>query len=68
MTSKSEDRAAHELTEAMEETMQRVQGRFQTLSHQLEDKNIQMGRRIDDLQKNVSELMTQAGMDQAVCK
>uniref|UniRef100_A0A672H349 Heat shock factor binding protein 1b n=1 Tax=Salarias fasciatus TaxID=181472 RepID=A0A672H349_SALFA len=55
----------------METTMQRLQGRFQAMSEQLEQFIFlnpaldQMGTRIDDLQKNVSELMTQAGMDEA---
>uniref|UniRef100_A0A672HGR9 Heat shock factor binding protein 1b n=1 Tax=Salarias fasciatus TaxID=181472 RepID=A0A672HGR9_SALFA len=55
----------------METTMQRLQGRFQAMSEQLEQFIFlnpaldQMGMRIDDLQKNVSELMTQAGMDEA---
>uniref|UniRef100_A0A3Q3EAK9 Uncharacterized protein n=1 Tax=Labrus bergylta TaxID=56723 RepID=A0A3Q3EAK9_9LABR len=52
----------------MEKTMQRLQGRFQTVSEQLEFKNILfflfMGNRIDDLEKNVAELMTQAGMEE----
>ncbi|KAK7898942.1 hypothetical protein WMY93_019795 [Mugilogobius chulae] len=63
--SKTEEKAAQELTEVMEKTMQRLQGRFQAMSDQLNSKNIlyRMGSRIYDLEKNVSELMTQAGMD-----
>lgn len=67
--SKTDDKAAQELTEVMEKTMQRLQGRFQSMSEQLESKIDEMGSRIDDLEKNVSELMTQAGMeDQAAPK
>uniref|UniRef100_A0A4W6BRI4 Heat shock factor binding protein 1a n=1 Tax=Lates calcarifer TaxID=8187 RepID=A0A4W6BRI4_LATCA len=62
--SKTDSKAAKDMTEAMEETMQRVQGRFQTISEQLESKINEMGTRIDDLEKNVTELMTQAGMEQ----
>uniref|UniRef100_A0A3Q3KXA3 Uncharacterized protein n=1 Tax=Mastacembelus armatus TaxID=205130 RepID=A0A3Q3KXA3_9TELE len=48
----------------MEETLQRLQGRFQAISEQLESKNILlMGSRIDHLEKNVDELMTHAGME-----
>lgn len=57
------------MTEAMEKTMQRLQGRFQAVSEQLESKIDEMGTRIDDLEKNVAELMTQAGMEeQAISK
>lgn len=57
------------MTEAMEETMQRLQGRFQEISGQLETKLDEMGTRIDGLEKNVAELMTQAGMEeQAISK
>ncbi|KAM6974328.1 heat shock factor-binding protein 1-like protein 1 [Tautogolabrus adspersus] len=79
--SHTDNKAAKDMTEAMEKTMQRLQGRFQTVSEQLECKNIlffvqylaefsftlaldEMGNRIDDLEKNVAELMTQAGMEE----
>ncbi|XP_069559490.1 heat shock factor-binding protein 1-like protein 1 [Brachyistius frenatus] len=57
-------KASKDMTEVMETTMQRLQGRFQTMSEQLESKHILMGNRIDDLEKNVTELMTQAGMEE----
>lgn len=62
--SHSENKAAKDMTEAMEKTMQRLQGRFQTVSEQLECKIDEMGTRIDDLEKNITELMTQAGMEE----
>ncbi|XP_034082303.1 heat shock factor-binding protein 1-like [Gymnodraco acuticeps] len=62
--SKTESNSAKELTEAMEETMQRLQGRFKGISEQLESKLDEMGTRIDDLESDVSELMTQAGMEE----
>ncbi|KAK5884024.1 hypothetical protein CesoFtcFv8_020290 [Champsocephalus esox] len=62
--SKTESNSAKELTEAMEETMQRLQGRFKGISEQLESKLDEMGARIDDLESDVSELMTQAGMEE----
>ncbi|KAM8841261.1 uncharacterized protein AB9W97_001647 [Spinachia spinachia] len=66
MSKPAGDEAATDLTAAMEETMQRLQGRFQAMSDQLESKNIlhEMGTRIDDLENNVSELMTQAGVEE----
>ncbi|KAK5855414.1 hypothetical protein PBY51_005515 [Eleginops maclovinus] len=62
--SKTESKSAKDLTEAMEETMQRLQGQFKGISEQLESKIDEMGTRIDDLESNVSELMTQAGMEE----
>lgn len=62
--SKTNNKAATDMTEAMEKTMQRLEGRFQAVSEQLESKIDEMGTRIDDLEKNVAELMTQAGMEQ----
>lgn len=62
--SAAEGRAARELTEAMETTMQQLHGRFQSLSEQLESKMNQMGTRIDSMEKKVSELMTQAGTEE----
>ncbi|CAL1584363.1 unnamed protein product [Knipowitschia caucasica] len=63
MMSKTEEKAAQELTQVMEKTMERLQGRFQVMSDHLESQMDEMGSRIDGLEKNVSELMTQAGMD-----
>ncbi|XP_053718867.1 heat shock factor-binding protein 1-like protein 1 [Synchiropus splendidus] len=62
--SNPDNKAAHDLTRAMEETMQLLQGRFQAISDQLETKLDEMGSRINGLEKNVAELVTQAGMDQ----
>lgn len=62
--SKTECKAAEDMAEAMETTMQRLQQRFQSISEQLESKLDQMGTRINDLEKNVTELMTQAGMEE----
>lgn len=62
--SNTDRKADKDMTEAMEKTMQRLQGRFQTVSEQLESKMDEMGARIDDLEKNVAELMTQAGMEE----
>nr|XP_020470613.1 heat shock factor-binding protein 1-like isoform X2 [Monopterus albus]XP_020470614.1 heat shock factor-binding protein 1-like isoform X2 [Monopterus albus] len=60
---KTECKAAKDMTAAMEETMQRLQGRFQDISEQLESKIDEMGTRLDHLEKNVVELMAQAGME-----
>ncbi|XP_068432055.1 heat shock factor-binding protein 1-like [Clinocottus analis] len=62
--SKTDCTSAPQLTAAMEETMQRLQGRFQGMSEQLESKLDEMGSRINSLEENVSELITQAGMEE----
>ncbi|XP_070703176.1 heat shock factor-binding protein 1-like protein 1 [Pempheris klunzingeri] len=62
--SRTDNKAAKDMTDAMDKTLQRLQGRFQTVSEQLESKIDEMGNRIDDLEKNVAQLMTQAGMEE----
>ncbi|XP_065138423.1 heat shock factor-binding protein 1-like protein 1 [Paramisgurnus dabryanus] len=59
----SESKAAQDLTAVMETTMQTLQSKFQDLSDQIISKMDEMGTRIDDLEKNVADLMTQAGME-----
>ncbi|XP_050992261.1 heat shock factor-binding protein 1-like protein 1 [Labeo rohita] len=59
----SESKAAKDLTAVMETTMQQLQSRFQNLSDQIISKMDEMGTRIDDLEKNVADLMTQAGAE-----
>ncbi|XP_013997799.1 heat shock factor-binding protein 1-like protein 1 [Salmo salar] len=60
----SNSKAAKELTEIMEATMQNLHSKFQCMSDQIVSKMDDMGTRIDDLEKNVADLMTQAGMDE----
>ncbi|KAA8586116.1 hypothetical protein FQN60_007685, partial [Etheostoma spectabile] len=67
--SKTDSKAAKEMTEAMEATMQRLQGRFRLIVPLLAELSFtlpldEMGTRIEGLEKNVSELMTQAGMEE----
>ncbi|XP_061123706.1 heat shock factor-binding protein 1-like protein 1 [Syngnathus typhle] len=62
--SETECKVAKELTQAMEKTMQRLQGRFQAIAEHLEVRIDEMGTRISCLEENVTELMTQAGMDE----
>lgn len=56
-------KAAQDLTDFMETKMQDVQNKFQAMSDQLVSKMDEMGTRIDNLEKNVADLMTQAGME-----
>ncbi|XP_018582640.2 heat shock factor-binding protein 1-like protein 1 [Scleropages formosus] len=57
--------AAQDLTHFMETTMQSLQSKFQAMSDQIVSRMDEMGTRIDDLEKNVAALMTQAGMEES---
>ncbi|KAI7799141.1 heat shock factor-binding protein 1-like protein 1 [Triplophysa rosa] len=59
----SKSKAANDLTAVMETAMQTLQSKFQNLSDQIIAKLDEMGTRIDDLENNVADLMTQAGME-----
>ncbi|XP_057683886.1 uncharacterized protein LOC130910520 [Corythoichthys intestinalis] len=61
--STSECTTAKELTQVMEERMNQVQARFQAITEQLEIQLDEMGTRINNLEENVMELMTQASME-----
>lgn len=43
--------------------MQNVQDKFQCMSEQIINRIDDMGTRIDDLEKSISDLMTQAGVE-----
>ncbi|KAK1173373.1 heat shock factor-binding protein 1-like [Acipenser oxyrinchus oxyrinchus] len=65
--------SVQDLSAFVETTMQNLQGKFQAINSNETVKlfffNIlldEMGTRIDDLEKNVSDLMTLAGMDEPV--
>ncbi|XP_061109463.1 heat shock factor-binding protein 1-like protein 1 [Conger conger] len=63
MTESNSNKAAQDLTEFMEKKMQNLQTTFQATSDQLVSRMDEMGTRIDNLEKNVADLMTQAGME-----
>lgn len=58
--------SVQDLSAFVETTMQNLQGKFQAMSNQIVSRMDEMGTRIDDLEKNVSDLMTLAGMDEPV--
>ncbi|XP_010872106.2 heat shock factor-binding protein 1-like protein 1 [Esox lucius] len=62
--SESNSRTAEELTEIMEARIQTVERTFKNLSSQIVSGMEDMETRIDDLEKNVADLMTQAGMEE----
>ncbi|XP_076158491.1 uncharacterized protein LOC143141113 [Alosa pseudoharengus] len=61
---KSNSKAAQDLTTLMETTMQQLSHKFQATSDQIVSRMEEMGTRINDLEKNVADLMRQAGMDE----
>lgn len=42
-----------------------MQDKFQVMSDQILSRIDEMGHRIDDLEKNITELMSQAGVEEA---
>ncbi|XP_076750778.1 heat shock factor-binding protein 1 isoform X1 [Xylocopa sonorina] len=66
MGNSTEPKNMQELTEyvsTVQTLLQNMQGKFQTMSDQILGKIDEMGNRIDDLEKNITDLMTQAGVE-----
>ncbi|KAK2869613.1 hypothetical protein Q7C36_001484 [Tachysurus vachellii] len=67
-----EPKSAQDLTVVVQSLLQQMQDKFQTMSDQIIGRNIlhsastldDMSTRIDDLEKNISDLMTQAGVEE----
>ncbi|CAM4521337.1 unnamed protein product [Leuciscus chuanchicus] len=60
-------KTSQDLTVVVQTLLQQMQDKFQTMSDQIIGRNILlhiMSTRIDDLEKNISDLMTQAGVDE----
>uniref|UniRef100_A0A8C8CFL2 Uncharacterized protein n=1 Tax=Oncorhynchus tshawytscha TaxID=74940 RepID=A0A8C8CFL2_ONCTS len=60
--SESNSKAANELTEMMEATMQDLHNKFQIISDQIVSKKYPFNHTL--LLKNVADLMTQAGLEE----
>ncbi|CBH14732.1 putative heat shock factor binding protein [Trypanosoma equiperdum] len=56
--------ATRELTTFVQGLLQNMQTRFQEMSDTIITRIDEMGTRIDDLEKNIAELMQQAGPDE----
>ncbi|XP_023555850.1 heat shock factor-binding protein 1-like protein 1 [Octodon degus] len=54
---------ADELRDKAENLLQELQEHFQALTATLNNRTEEMGNRIKDLQKNVNDLMVQAGIE-----
>ncbi|KAG2464803.1 HSBP1 protein, partial [Polypterus senegalus] len=55
---------AQELAHLVEKTMENLHCKFKAMSEQITSRMNEMGSRIEDLERNVSELMSQAGVDE----
>jgi heat shock factor-binding protein 1 len=55
---------SQDLTLFVQNLLQQMQGRFQTMSNQIIGRIDEMGNRIDDLEKSIGELMAQAGIEE----
>ncbi|XP_071958604.1 uncharacterized protein [Antedon mediterranea] len=53
-----------DLTQFVQQLLQQMQDRFQNMSDQIITRIDDMGSRIDSLEKNIADLMTQAGVDE----
>ena len=52
-----------DLTLFVQNLLEQMQTRFETMSNQIVDRIDEMGNRIDDLEKSIGELMQQAGVE-----
>ena len=52
-----------ELTVFVQQILQDMQGKFQNMSDGIVGRMENMGERIDDLEKNIAEILAQAGVD-----
>ncbi|KAI2646946.1 Heat shock factor-binding protein 1 [Labeo rohita] len=66
--SEKDPKTSQDLTVVVQTLLQQMQDKFQTMSDQIIGRNIlphmHMSTRIDDLEKNISDLMTQAGVEE----
>ena len=59
---------SEELSVFVQNLLSQMQSRFQTMSNAIIGRIDEMGNRIDDLEKSVSDLMTQAGVDESTVR
>ncbi|NXG79765.1 HSBP1 protein, partial [Baryphthengus martii] len=64
----TDPKTVQDLTAVVQTLLQQMQDKFQTMSDQIIGRNILFGSqvlcRIDDLEKNIADLMTQAGVEE----
>uniref|UniRef100_A0A8D3AJZ5 Heat shock factor-binding protein 1 n=1 Tax=Scophthalmus maximus TaxID=52904 RepID=A0A8D3AJZ5_SCOMX len=59
----TDPKSVQDLTNVVQTLLQQMQDKFQTMSDQIIGRNI-LSTRIDDLEKNIADLMTQAGVEE----
>nr|DBA24485.1 TPA: hypothetical protein GDO54_012131 [Pyxicephalus adspersus] len=59
----NDPKTPQDLSDFAESLLKNLQEKFQTLSDQLTQRMEEMGSSIDELQKDVADLMTQAGIE-----
>ncbi|CAI9162286.1 unnamed protein product [Rangifer tarandus platyrhynchus] len=59
----TDPKTVQDLTSVVQTLLQQMQDKFQTMSDQIIGRNI-LYFRIDDLEKNIADLMTQAGVEE----
>ncbi|XP_053599770.1 heat shock factor-binding protein 1 [Plodia interpunctella] len=52
-----------EVTQYVQSLLQNMQDKFQSMSDQIINRIDEMGSRVDELEKNITDLMTQAGVE-----
>uniref|UniRef100_A0A3Q3VJI0 Heat shock factor-binding protein 1 n=1 Tax=Mola mola TaxID=94237 RepID=A0A3Q3VJI0_MOLML len=65
----TDPKSVQDLTNVVQTLLQQMQDKFQTMSDQIIGRNIltdslKCHTRIDDLEKNIADLMTQAGVEE----
>ncbi|NXE52212.1 HSBP1 protein, partial [Casuarius casuarius] len=61
----TDPKTVQDLTAVVQTLLQQMQDKFQTMSDQIIGRNILfLNCRIDDLEKNIADLMTQAGVEE----
>uniref|UniRef100_A0A3Q2XWD7 Heat shock factor-binding protein 1 n=1 Tax=Hippocampus comes TaxID=109280 RepID=A0A3Q2XWD7_HIPCM len=58
----TDPKTVQDFTNVVQTLLQQMQDKFQTMSDQIIGRNIHT--RIDDLEKNIADLMTQAGVEE----
>ncbi|XP_054539963.1 heat shock factor-binding protein 1-like [Pan troglodytes] len=57
-----------ELTSVVQKLLQQIQNKFQTMSDQITGRTDDMSSCTDDLEKNIADLVTQAGVEELESK
>ncbi|XP_036694076.1 heat shock factor-binding protein 1-like [Balaenoptera musculus] len=61
---KTDPRTVQDLTSVVQTLLQQMQGKWQTMSSQITGRIEDMSSRIDDPEKNIADLMIQAGVEE----